>query len=89
MTVIIKIEQDPLMPLPVDEAELVNRIDCQCRLCDVELSALLGQGVFFHEQCHHITCNSTEDDISLYLFVFSVSLSIHFNFNSPIVMPFN
>lgn len=38
----------------VDEAQLVDRVDGQYRLCDVELSGLFRQRVLLHQQRHHV-----------------------------------
>lgn len=40
--------------VPVDEAQLVDGVDGEDRLCDVELRGLFRQGVLLHQQRHHV-----------------------------------
>lgn len=39
----------------VDKAQLVDGVNGQNRLCNVELGGFFRQGVFLHQQSHHIT----------------------------------
>lgn len=44
----------------VDEAQLVDGVDGQDRLCDVELRGLFGQSVLLHQQGHHIAWQQSQ-----------------------------
>ena len=47
-------EQVVGLDVPVDEAQLVDGLDGQGRLCHVELGSLLRQGVLLHQQGHDV-----------------------------------
>lgn len=42
----------------VNEAQLVDGVNGQHRLCYVELSGLLSEGVLLHQQGHHVSCTT-------------------------------
>ena len=44
----------------VDEAQLVDGVDGQDRLCDVELRGLFGQSVLLHQQGHHVAWQQSQ-----------------------------
>ena len=43
------------VPLPVNEAQFMDRLQGEGGLCHVELRRLLSQGVLLHQECHHVT----------------------------------
>lgn len=42
----------------VNEAELVDGVNGQHRLCYVELSGFLSESVLLHQQGHHVSCTT-------------------------------
>ena len=41
--------------LPMDESHFVDGVDSQRSFSNIELRDLFWQGVFFHEESHHVT----------------------------------
>lgn len=51
-------EQIVWFDVSVNEAQLVNGINGQNGLCYIKLSSFFTQGVFLHQQGHHVSCST-------------------------------